>query len=85
VTTIPLLSDRQIGPTLRTLRHNAGLSLRQLGLRTRLSPSAIQKRERSAAGYVGILIEHVRPLGYTVALIPQRHPGARDTGTGWPA
>jgi transcriptional regulator with XRE-family HTH domain len=82
---IPLTTDRQIGPTLRELRHNAGLSLRQLSQLASLSASGIQKRERSTAGYVGILIEHVRPLGYAVALIPQRHPGARPTGTGWPA
>ena len=82
---IPLINDRQIGPLLRTLRHNAGLSIRQLSIRTRISPSAIQKREQRTAGYVGILIEHVRPLGYAVALVPQPRSNARDTGTGWPA
>ncbi len=82
---ITLTSEREIGPTLRALRHGAGLSIRQLSIRARLSSSGVLKREQRPGGSVGALIEHVRPLGYTVALMPQRHPGTRDTGTGWPA
>lgn len=82
---IPLTTDREIGPTLRQLRQNAGLSVRQLAARVSLSPSGIAKREQSHANYVGILIEHAAGLDFRLALIPQRHPGARDTGTGWPA
>jgi hypothetical protein len=85
VTAIPLTNDRAIGPTLRTLRHNAGLSLRQLGIRARLSPSGIQKREQRPGASIGVLIDHIRPLGYTLALVPATSPKRRDTGTGWPA
>lgn len=30
------------------------------------------------------MIDHAHVLGFDVALIPLRHPGARPTGTGWP-
>lgn len=82
---IPLTSDREIGPILRRLRLDAGLTVRQLGTRANLSPSGIAKREQSQAGYVGILIETAHALGYRVALVPTPRPGVRPTGTGWPA
>lgn len=82
---IPLTAGRHIGPLLRQLRQDAGLTLRQLSTRTHLSISGISKREQAHAGYVDIFVEHTRALGYGVALIPERHPGARETGTGWPA
>jgi transcriptional regulator with XRE-family HTH domain len=82
---ITLTSDHQIGPVLRKLRLDAGLTMRQLGARAHMSTSGIAKREHARAGYVGILIGHAGALGFDVALVPLRHPGARNTGTGWPA
>ena len=81
---IPLTSQRQIGPTLRRLRLDAGLSLREVARRAHVSANGVQKREVSRAGYLGMLVEHVAVLGFDVALVPARHPGARPTGTGWP-
>lgn len=82
---IRLTGDEHVGPLLRRLRLDAGLTMRQLGARAHMSTSGIAKRETARAGYVGILIGHAQALGYGVALVPQRHPGARPTGTGWPA
>ena len=82
---IPLPADREIGPTLRQLRLGAGLTIRQLARRAHISPNGVHKREASHAGYLTMLAQHVGVLGFAVALVPQRHPGARDTGTGWPA
>jgi transcriptional regulator with XRE-family HTH domain len=86
VTTIPLLSDRQIGPLLRRLRKREGLTLEQLGARVHLTRKGVWNRElNSRAITAGALLDTAHALGFTVALVPQRHPGARDTGTGWPA
>jgi transcriptional regulator with XRE-family HTH domain len=82
---IPLTSQREIGPTLHQLRLDAGLSIRQVARRAHVSANGVYKRETSRASYLGMLVEHVGVLGYTVALVPARHPGARPTGTGWPA
>lgn len=84
-TVIPLTSDRQIGPTLARLRRDAGLTVRQLATRLHVSPSGVAKREKSQASYHALLIDTAHVLGFAVALVPQRHPGARPTGTGWPA
>jgi len=82
---ITLTSEREIGPTLHKLRLDAGLTLRQVARAAHISANGVHKREVSRAGYLGMLVEHVGVLGYTVALVPARHPGARPTGTGWPA
>lgn len=81
---IVIASEREIGPTLRRLRLDAGLSLRQVARLAHVSANGVQKREASRASYLGMLVEHVGALGYAVALVPARHPGARPTGTGWP-
>lgn len=82
---ITLTRQRQIGPMLRQLRLSGGLTIRQVARRAHISPNGVHKREASNAGYLDMLVEHAQVLGYAVALVPQRHPGARDTGTGWPA
>lgn len=83
---ITLTSDRPTGRVLRDLRHRRGLSLRQVALRAHLTPSAVLKRENTRSGYVGILIQHARALGYEVALVPRGagRYASRETGTGWP-
>lgn len=81
---ITLTSDDQIGPALRKLRHESGLTMRQLGAEAHMSASGIAKREQSRAGRLGALIGHARALGCAVALVPGERTGRRNTGTGWP-
>jgi transcriptional regulator with XRE-family HTH domain len=85
MTPIRLTGDRQLGAMLRGLRLAAGLTQQQLGDRIHITKKGISNREvNSRAVTAGALIETAQALGYTVALIPPR-PGARPTGTGWPA
>ena len=81
---ITITTDAEIGPTLRTLRHNAGLTTRQLAAQTHLSPSGINKREHGHASRLGALLHHIHALGHVIALLPAEHPTRRNTGTGWP-
>lgn len=81
---ITLDHQRHIGTILRGLRHDAGLTLRDVGHRAHVSKSGVSKRETNNGITAGALIDHAQVLGYAVALVPQRHPGARPTGTGWP-
>jgi transcriptional regulator with XRE-family HTH domain len=81
---IPLTTEREIGPLLRRLRLDAGLTMRQLAARTHVSRSGISKREQRHAGYLGIIVGTVNALDYDVVLQKRRHPNARPTGTGWP-
>ncbi len=97
---IRLTSHRDIGQLLKRLRENAGLTQRQLGKLAHVTSSGLAKRERTNGITTYGLINHVRPLGYEVVLIPiplepgeieqgRRTPGDtsvwfRSTGTGWP-
>lgn len=82
---ITLTRHHHLGEQLRALRELAGLTTRQLGAAAHISKSAVSKREHSSGITANALVEHVGPLGYDVALIRRVHPGARPTGTGWPA
>jgi len=82
---IPITRHQNLGALLRRLRHQAGLSLDQLAAITHVSKSGLTKREQRGGITVGALVDHARHLGYDVALVPQRRPGVRETGTGWPA
>ena len=82
--TIP--NDRHLGQLVRRLRLRAGLSQTELGRRLYMSKGGVSKREIGArAMTAGALIESAHAVGFDVALVPSRHPGARPTGTGWPA
>lgn len=82
---ITLLSERHAARLFRYFREQAGLTRRELARRLFVTGTTISKREQGAHGYAtDVLIDTAHVLGYTVALIPQRHPGARPTGTGWP-
>lgn len=81
---ITLTRGRPLGPILRNLRLDAGLTLDQLADGTHLTRSGISKRENRPSCTVGALVDHSRALGFDVALVPARHPHARPTGTGWP-
>lgn len=83
---ITILSDRNLGALFRRLRLANGLTMEQLGARVHISKKGVSNREHHGrAVTAGALIETANALGYTVALVPARHPGARPTGTGWPA
>jgi transcriptional regulator with XRE-family HTH domain len=83
---ITISSDRHLGPLVRRLRLDAGLSQTALGKRVHMSKGGISKRELEArAMTVGALIESGRAFGFDLALVPARHRGVRPTGTGWPA
>ena len=83
---ITILSERHAAHLLRHFRESARLTRRELGRRLFVTPTTVAKRERGEHGIAtDALVDMAHVLGYRVALIPQRHPGARDTGTGWPA
>jgi DNA-binding XRE family transcriptional regulator len=69
---VRLTSGRNLGPLLRRLREEAGLTGDQLGARIHLTRRGICARElHGSALPVGALIETAHALGYRVALIPQ--------------
>lgn len=68
---ITLNHQRHIGAILRDLRHDAGLTLRELGDRAHVSKSGISKRETNSGITAGALIDHAHALGYDLALIPR--------------
>ncbi len=82
---IRITSGLHVGGLIRRLRHDAGLTLDQLARRVHVTRNAASKRElRSPSLAVAVLVDTAHVLGYDLALIPKRHPGARPTGTGWP-
>ena len=82
-----IVIDRQrpIGALLRELRREAGIRPLQIAQRLHISRSGVFKREAAHGIPTAALIDTARVFGYDVALVPSRHPGARPTGTGWPA
>lgn len=81
---ITLTAPRQIGPALRRIRKQCGITVNQLVVGSFLTRSCVYRRESTGAISSASLIDHAHVLGFDLALIPQRHPGARPTGTGWP-
>lgn len=83
---ITILSERHASRLFRYLREQRQLTRRELGKRLFVSNVTVGNRELGIRGIpTDALIDTAHVLGYAVALVPQRHPGARDTGTGWPA
>jgi transcriptional regulator with XRE-family HTH domain len=82
---ITLTAERRLGPLLRRLRLDAGLTVRQAAALMHVSRSAVAKREASHGMPTDTFAHAAHVLGFDLALIPRRHPGARPTGTGWPA
>jgi transcriptional regulator with XRE-family HTH domain len=69
---ITVTSDHELGPVLRSLRHNAGFSLEQLAKRCHITKGGLSNREiRPRAMTAGALIETVGALGYDVVLVPR--------------
>lgn len=82
---ITILSERHAARLFRYFREQAGLTRRDLGARLFVSNVTVANREYGVRGIAtDALIDTAHVLGFAVALIPQRHPGARNTGTGWP-
>jgi transcriptional regulator with XRE-family HTH domain len=83
---ITILSERHASRLFRHFREQLKLSRRDLAARLFVSTGTLINRELGARGIpTDALIDTAHVLGFSVALIPQRHPGARPTGTGWPA
>lgn len=83
---ITILSERHAARLFRHFRQQLGLTRRELAKRLFVSNVTVGNRETGTRGYAtDALIDTAHVLGFVVALIPQRHPGARPTGTGWPA
>ena len=82
--TIP--SERYAARLFKHLREQLGLTRRELAARLFVTGTTVAKREQGQHGYAtDALIDTAHVLGFDVALVPARHPGARPTGTGWPA
>lgn len=82
---ITILSERHAARLLRHLREQLGLSRRTLGARLFVNAATVANREHGVRGIAtDALIDMAHVLGFDVALVPARHPGARPTGTGWP-
>jgi transcriptional regulator with XRE-family HTH domain len=82
---IAILSRRHAALVFRHLRIGQQLSRRDVAARLFVSAKTVANRERSVIGMTtDVLIDTAHVLGFAVALVPQRRPGARPTGTGWP-
>lgn len=81
---IRILDPRQAGNALRTLRHQQGLTTRDLAERIHLSPGGINKRENRPGAALAAYLDHIQGLGHDLAIVPMPRWGVRPTGTGWP-
>lgn len=81
-----IASRQHLRNALREMRENRKLTQAQLAERLHVHHRTIAYRESGKSHMDYDMIRQTADVfGYDVALIPQRHPGARDTGTGWPA
>jgi transcriptional regulator with XRE-family HTH domain len=74
-----LARDSVVGPILRSLREDAGLSTRQVAALGHVSKSGVAKRETAIGGTIGALIDHAAALGYVVALMPADQAARRTS------
>jgi len=83
---ITIASERHAALLFRHLREQQHLTRRDLASRLFVSAKTVGDRERGTKGYaLDAAIDTAYVVGFGLALVPQRHPGARPTGTGWPA
>lgn len=60
-----------LGPLLRRLRQEAGLTLDQVGARAHISRKGVCNRELPGSALpAAALVEHLAAVGYQVALVP---------------
>ncbi|MEV6633896.1 helix-turn-helix domain-containing protein [Actinoplanes sp. NPDC051470] len=83
---ITILSRRHAALVFQHLRTDRGLTRRDVAARLFLTAKTVGDRERQIRTIIpDEAIDHAHVLGFDLALVPQRHAGARPTGTGWPA
>lgn len=83
---ITIRNSQHLARVFRHLRETAKMSRRGLAARLFISPKSLGDRETFRRQWdTDSTIDVAHILGFDVALIPARHPGARPTGTGWPA
>jgi transcriptional regulator with XRE-family HTH domain len=83
---ITIRNAQHLARVLAYLRQNAGLTRRELGSRLFVTATTIGNRDRGRYRWdTDSTIDAANVVGYDLALIPQRRPGRRPTGTGWPA
>lgn len=83
---ITIRNSRHLARVIRHLRETTHMSRRGLAGRLFISPKSLGDRETFRRGWdTDSTIDVARVFGFDVALVPARHPGARSTGTGWPA
>lgn len=81
-----VLSRQHLRTSFRRMRLNRRLTQAKLAERLHVHHRTVAYRESGRSHLdADAILQTAHALGYAVALIPQRHPGARDTGTGWPA
>lgn len=81
-----IMSSRHLGQLFRHFRDTRGLTQQQLADRLWLNVKTIAHREVGKQQMlVGELLRTAGAFDYDVVLQKRRHPGARPTGTGWPA
>lgn len=81
-----IASRQHLRNAFREMRKNRRLTQAQLAERLNVHHRTVAYRESGKNHFdFDVIRQTAAVFGYTVALIPQRHPGARDTGTGWPA
>lgn len=82
---ITILNRRHVALLFRHLREARHLTRQEVAARLFVSTKTVANRERFDKGVnTEVLLDTARVLGYDIALIPARRPGARPTGTGWP-
>lgn len=83
---ITIRNAQHLARTLRALRERAGISRAGLARRLYVSTRTVINRELGSHNWhTDDLVDAAHILGFDVALVPQRRPGRRPTGTGWPA
>ena len=80
-----VIDRRHLAAEFRRMRINRKLSQRELAERLFVHQHTVCSRELHARIDLDATLRTAAAFGYQVALIPARHPGARPTGTGWPA
>jgi hypothetical protein len=69
---IMLADGHNLGPLLRNLRHDVGLTLDEVGRRAYITRKGVCNRElHGVALPAAALIEHANALGYDLALVPR--------------
>ena len=82
-----IITDRRhLRATFRHMRQNRRLTQTQLAEQLHVAPKTVGYRESGRTHLdIDAVLQTANAFGYDVALLPQRCPDSRPTGTGWPA